>query len=71
MPLQLWLPDGQEPLQDWVSGTQAPRQSFLPLGQEAPHWVPSQVAVPSFTAGHGSSHAIPQVIGDLLSTHEP
>src|SRR3954465_4443157 len=71
MPLQLWLPLGQVPVQAWVSGIQALRQSFLPLEQAAPHWVPSQVARPSIGAGQGSSQDMPQVIDDLLSTQVP
>jgi hypothetical protein len=45
-PLQSWDPVGQTPLQASPESMQVPTHSFFPLGQLAPHEVPSQVASP-------------------------
>jgi hypothetical protein len=65
MPLQRFLPSGQAPSQGAPSGTQLSRQGFWPAGQETPHRVPSQVAVPPLMVGQ-DSHETPQVSGDVL-----
>jgi hypothetical protein len=45
-----------------------PAQSFSPLGQLAPHFVPSHVAFPPFGGAHGEQD-VPQVFASKLLTH--
>jgi hypothetical protein len=44
---------GHVPSHGAPSGTHLSRHSFDPIGQKAPHFVPSQVAVPPATGGQG------------------
>jgi len=70
-PEQKWVPVAQV-VHDWaMSGvTQEPWHNVLPVGQAAPHDVPSQVAVPPGGALQGVQ-APPQVLGSVLDTQAP
>jgi hypothetical protein len=65
IPLHEFFPIGQGVLQAALSGTQPSEQTLLPAGQDAPHRMPSQVAVPPLTSGQASQPR-PQVRGDML-----
>ncbi len=51
-------------------GIQVPAQSFWPIGQVAPHLVPSQVASPPL-GGMQAEHEVPQCFGSRLLTQAP
>ena len=42
---------------------------MVPLPQEMPHFIPSQVAVPSVTTGQAVQEVVPQLLRLLLETH--
>jgi hypothetical protein len=52
-PLHSSLSGGQRLSQAAFSATQLSRQGFFPVGQETPHFCPSQVACPPWMPGHG------------------
>jgi hypothetical protein len=69
-PLHRFLPSGHMSAQGSSMGMQAFAHSFWPAGQEAPHSLPSQVALPPAMVVHGSQET-PQFSVDMLSTHWP
>lgn len=69
-PAHMCVPVGQVVAQAVPVSMQVPLHRVLALGQDAPHFVPSQVAVPSGTGSHGV-HDDPQVRTSLLLTQPP
>jgi hypothetical protein len=67
---QYFWPFPQSMPQGWLFGMQAPAHSRKPSLHMKPHFVPSQVEVAFWTAGHGS-HDVPQVAGRSLETQLP
>jgi hypothetical protein len=70
LPLQLWVPGVQLPLHAMLTLMQAPKQSCCPFGQEPPHEVPSQVALPPVGAVQGVQDML-QLLGSVALTQAP
>ena len=64
-----WVLAGHVPLQGAAWSMQAPRHSFLPVGQVPPQPVVSQVADPPFAGSRQGVHDVPQVCGLSFLTH--
>jgi len=69
-PLQPCIPAGQSTKQKAACGTQAPKHSFVPAGQNPPHETPSQVAPPPVSAGQGKQLS-PQWATSMRDTQTP
>jgi len=69
-PPQACVVAGQVIMHVWVDGMQAPAHSCRPMSQAPPQIWPSHVAVPP-VGGVQGAHDMPQLAGDLLSTHWP
>jgi hypothetical protein len=69
-PLQACVVAGQVVTQRWVEEMQVPAHSWSVAEQAPPQLWPSHVAVPPVGGVHGA-HDMPQLAGNLLSTHRP
>lgn len=67
-PKQLWPQAPQFKGSD-ASGTHAFEQALVPLPQEMPHFIPSQVAVPLATTGQAVHEVVPQLLTLVFEAH--